>query len=194
MKRILKIILSVIMIVVVLFFIKKIYNLVIINNYDYIVVGNNCNCQTFRECKHTIVSKNKNISEIKKGFKQDKSNLHKIAIGTDTIAYFPYDMWYDMYKSLGYIKCSNCIEYENAINEYLPKYKYKESDKLTFNKIVNLLGKEKLEYIEYFIITDKNYYIFDGLEETIYKYNKNNESLDIFMKINTCDIDYFYEK
>ena len=166
----------------------------ITSHYDYIVVGNNCNCQTFGKCKHTFISENGNFREIKNYFKKNKDNLYKIAIGTNTIAYFPYDIWYDMYKSLDYMECSNCIKYENAINEYLPKYKYKDNDKQVFDKVVDLIGKEKLPYIEYFIITDKNYYIFDGLDKIIYKYNKNTDSLDKFIKIDTCDIDYFYEK
>ena len=50
------------------------------------------------------------------------------------------------------------------------------------------------EYKEYFIITDKNYYIFNSSDGTIYKYNNQNKSLDFFLKVTTCDIDYFYEK
>ena len=171
-----------------------VYNIMVINRYDYIIVGNNCNCQSSRNCKHTFVRENDEFREIKKGFKEDKSNLYKIAIGTNTIAYFPYDIWYEMYKELGYKECSYCVEYETAINDYLPKYKYKKNDKQVFDKIVNLIEKEKLTYIEYYIITNKNYYIFDGLEGTIYKYNKDTESLESFIGIDACDIDYFYEK
>ena len=198
MKKLSKTIFIILILSILFILIKYIYNIMVASHYtshyNYIVVGNNCDCQTFGKCKHTFISENGKFREIKKDFKTDKDNLYKIAIGTNTIAYFPYDIWYDMYKSLRYTECSNCIEYENAINQYLPKYKYKDNDKQAFDKVVDLIGKEKLQYIEYFIITDKNYYIFDGLDEIIYKYNKNTESLDQFIKIDTCDIDYFYEK
>ena len=116
-----------------------VYNIMVINRYDYIIVANNCNCQSFGNCKHTFVRENDEFREINKGFKKDKSNLYKIAIGTNTIAYFPYDIWYEMYKELRYKECSYCVEYENAINDYLPKYQYKKNDKQVFDKIVNFI-------------------------------------------------------
>ena len=47
-------------------------------------------------------------------------------------------------------------------------------------------------YIRYYIVNGNDYFVFNSREEKIYKYNAEFNTLDLFLDVKTCDIDYFH--
>ncbi len=144
----------------------------ILNEYDYIIVGSNCSCQSWTEgkCVYTYGIKNGETHELKEEFKEKSDNIH--------------------YVQSSY---NNGKEYYSLVDDL------DEEDKNIFNNIVSIYDEKSTNYtsINQFIVTDKkNYYIhaFDNHKYIVYQYIKDTNTLQELITINTCSIAYFYEK
>ena len=192
------IIIAVVLIIGGYYLFKKIKSDAIKSSYDYIVVGTSCSTEMFGTYKQTFGIKNGSVDEISNSFSKDMSNINRIVRSDDMITYFSYDTWYNMYEKLGYVDyCSICTEdYNRTVKEAHDNYDYNEKDLTIFNKILDILDEKEKNSMIYFIVTDKNYYIFsyEG-NNKIFKYNEENNSLDLLLDLKLCtNIEFFYEK
>ena len=83
-----------------------------------------------------------------------------------------------------------------AIRKAHDKYNYKEQDLSMFNKILKKFKDKPNYYLNYFIITNKNYYVYaydEGYK--VLKYNKENKSFNLLVDLKNCsDLKYFHER
>ena len=125
--------------------------------YDYIIVGNNCQCQSWADgkCKYSYGIKDGVVKELDESFPRDLSNI--------------YDA-------------------NNFDEKYIPIY---EDIKKLIDK-----GDGKYFNIIRFIVSKNNYYVlaYVDYDESVYKYIKDENKLELLIHIKTCDLDYFYEK
>ena len=166
----------------------------IINSYDYIVVGDNCSCKSFGRCKYIYGLNGDEITTINKlRYTSNKESFYRIIKGKNEILYLDYKTWHKMYEELNYMECYGCDEQEEAIIKYQKNYRYKDKELETFKTILTLKDYTFNRYIRYYIVSGNEYYIFNSNEGKLYKYNSENESLDEFLDLKTCDIDYFHK-
>ena len=187
-------VLGVILFIVLFFFSSSKVNDKKINSFDYVVVGDNCSCQsTAGKCKYIYGIKNDVIGTINKlKYTSNKETFYRVVKGKEEITYFDYNTWHKMYEELNYMECFGCDKQEEAIIKYQKNYKYKETDLEVFKTILGLSNAKFNNYIRYYIVNGNDYFVFNSLEEKFYKYNVEGNVLDEFLDVKTCDIDYFH--
>ncbi len=164
------------------------------NSYDYVIVGDNCSCQPSGKCKIIYGIKGDEVGIINKlKYNSNKETFYRVFKGKEEISYFDYNTWHKMYEELNYLECDGCDKQETAIKKYQKKYKYKEAELETFKTILSLSNRTFNSYIRYYIVSGNDYLVFNSKEEKLYKYNIENNTLDEFLELKTCDIDYFHK-
>lgn len=162
-----------------------------LNSYDVVFVSDDCNCNGrvfgFKSCKHTYGVNGNDLKSLSIELDNNRANIYKIRIVGNTQGYLKYDEWYKLCDENGHSFPS-----EAQINNYNSKNKYNNKDKEVFDKIVALIDRKDNAYGSYFIVGKKNYYLFD--DGILYKYDKNSNSLNKYIEVDDCDLDYFYEK
>ena len=166
---------TIFIILLITFFIIKLFNNYnlnkLLNEYDYIIVGTNCSCRSWAEgcTKETFGIKNESIKKLNEQFKVNRDNI-----------FYPSHSYYDN---------KNHYEISKSVGE---------NGQDIFNNIVNIFEEKASNYhsIISFIVTKNNYYIhaYEDDKYVIYKYIKEDNSLQVLMNIDYCDISYFYEK
>ena len=96
-----------------------------INSYDYVIVGDNCSCQSTGKCKIIYGIKDDEVGNINKlKYTSNKEAFYRVFKGKEEISYFDYNTWHKMYEELNYMECYGCDEQEKAIKKYQKNYKY----------------------------------------------------------------------